>query len=186
VLVLGSAGVSLVLAMLTRLLPDHERVVAIEQVPAASLLNPQVLPLSRRALPNASLEELLARGALLRYDRLLLDDVLPHELYGALFAAAGSRGALLGMHAPNPEVARSLIEHGARGERSASLPGPLLAAALQLLVHVGADASGARKILNISELRLSHAGAIELRTLFQYDGKAFVAYMTSPPSFLGP
>jgi len=185
VLVLGpaGAGVSLVLAMLTRLLPEHERVVAIEQVPSASLLNPQVLPLSRRALPHTGLDELLSRGALLRYDRLLLDDLQPHDIYHALFAAAGSRGALLGLHAPNQEVARSLIEHAARSERTSSgLPGPLVAAALQLLVHVGADSAGARRILGMSELRLTPSGTVELRPLFHHDGKGFV---TSGTSFLG-
>jgi pilus assembly protein CpaF len=183
ILVLGAAGsgVSQMLAMLTRLLPEHERVVAIEQVPSASLLNPQVLPLSRRALPHVGLEELLSRGALLRYDRLLLDDVQPHEIYSALFAAAGSRGALLGMHAPNPEVARSLLEHGARPDRQGhGLPGPLVAAAVQQLVHVGTDSAGARKVLGVSELRLTASGTLELRPVFHYDGKAFVA------SFLGP
>jgi pilus assembly protein CpaF len=184
VLVFGAvgAGVSNLLAMLTRLVPEHERIVTIEHTPSASLLNPQVLPLSRRAMPDAKLSELLRRAALLRYDRLLLDDLRPEEIWSALFAAAGSGGVLLGMHAPTPTVALSLIEHGARSEMgvsSAGIPAPLMAAAIQYLVHVGPDTGGARRILNLSELRTTAAGALEVRTLFRHDGKAFVA------SFLG-
>ncbi|MET0390859.1 MAG: ATPase, T2SS/T4P/T4SS family [Polyangiales bacterium] len=183
VLVIGprGGGVSHMLAMLTRLAPEHERIVSIEHSPSASLLNPQVLPLSRRALPDASLSELLRRAALLRYDRLVLDDLCPEETWSALFVAAGGSGVLLGMHAPTPAVALSLLEHGARTAQRASepVPGPLMAAALQLLVHVGPDATGARKVQSISEVRVSSSAEIELRTLFRHDGKTFVA------SFLG-
>ena len=182
ILVFGpsGAGVSHLLAMLTRLLPEHERIVTIEHSPRASLLNPQVLPLSRKALPEASLAELLRRAAFLRYDRLVLDDLYPEELWSALFVAAGSGGVLLGTHAPNPAVALSLIEFGARsGQNGRAVPAQLMAAALQFLVHVGPDASGTRRVLSIGELRITPAETLELRTHFRHDGKAFVA------SFLG-
>lgn len=182
ILVFGpsGAGVSHLLAMLTRLLPEHERIVAIEHTPRASLLNPQVLPLSRKAMPQANLAELLRRAAPLRYDRLVLDDLYPEELWSALFVAAGSGGVLLGTHAPNPAVALSLIEFGARGGQNArAVPAQLMAAALQFLVHVGPDASGTRRVLSIGELRITPAETLEVRTHFRHDGKAFVA------SFLG-
>jgi pilus assembly protein CpaF len=182
ILVFGpsGAGVSHLLAMLTRLLPEHERIVTIEHTPRASLLNPQVLPLSRKALPEANLAELLRRAAPLRYDRLVLDDLYPEELWSALFVAAGSGGVLLGTHAPNPAVALSLVEFGARGGQNArAVPAQLMAAALQFLVHVGPDASGTRRVLSIGELRITPAETLELRTHFRHDGKAFVA------SFLG-
>jgi Flp pilus assembly CpaF family ATPase len=151
--------------------------VAIEHSPGASMLNPQVLPLSRRALPEHSLSDLLRRAAALRYDRLVLDDLGPEETWTALFAAAGTHGVLMGMHAPSPNVALSLFEHGAHSamRQPVAAPGPLMAAALQLLVHVGSDASGARRVQSISELRLTPASTLELRTLFRHDGKAFVA-----------
>jgi len=180
ILVFGPSGadVSQVLAMLTLLLPEHERTAAIEHAPSASLLNPQVLPLSRRASPMLSLRELLSRAALLRCERLLLDDLHPEDTWSALFAAAGSGGVLLGMHAPSATIALCLLEHGARvgvGDGNASVPAPLLAAAVQLLVHVEADAQGTRRIQSLSELRLTASDTLEVRTLFRHDGKAFVA-----------
>jgi pilus assembly protein CpaF len=183
VIVIGprGAGVSHLLAMLTRLAPEHERIVAIEHTSSASLLNPQVLPLSRRALPEASLNELLRRAALLRYDRLVLDDLHPEEAGSALFVASGSSGVLLGMHAPNPAVALGLLELGAQTALGSSLPlsPQLMAAAVQLLVHVGPDPMGARRVLSISELHVTVAATLELRALFRYDGKDFVASFLS-------
>jgi len=183
VLVFGAlgAGVSQLLGLLTRLAPEHERIVAIEYTPSTSLINPQVLPLSRRALPSAKLDDLLRRAALLRYDRLVIDDLAPTETFPALFAAAGGGGVVLGMHAPTAAVALSLLEHGTDGSvgGNANVPAPLIAAALQLLIHVGEDPSGTRRIQSISELRLTPPSTLEVRTLFRHDGKGFVA------SFLG-
>lgn len=178
VLVIGpaGAGVSSMLAVLARFPQEHERIVAIEHAPSASLLNMQILPLSRRAMPSAGLGELLHHAAQLRCDRLLVDDIRPHEALAALQAAASTSGVLFGMHAQGPELAVALLEQFAHAglPAHARVRGPLLAAALQVVLHIAPDASGARKIRSISELRSSGADALELRTLFRHDGTAFV------------
>jgi Flp pilus assembly CpaF family ATPase len=160
------------------LAPEHERIVTIEDSPSTSLLNPQVLPLCRRALPSSSLQDLLQRAAALRPDRLLIDDLRLEEASTALLTAAGSGGALLGMHAPDPAVALSLLTHAA-GLTVGGNPAALIAAALQLFVHVGPDSAGVRRVLSIQELQLGPAGVPELRKLFRHDAGGFVA------SFLG-
>jgi pilus assembly protein CpaF len=160
-LVLGASGsgVSEWLMLLARLAPEHERIVSIEDVPNASLLNPQVVPLCRRALPHAGLGELLQRATQLRPDRLIIDDLRLSEADTALAAAASSGGFCIGLHAPNPQVALSLLGHALAGSAA------LVSAALSLFIHVGADPNGARKVLSISELERNAAGLPELRTL---------------------
>jgi pilus assembly protein CpaF len=184
ILVLGplGAGVSTLVSMLTLLGPDHERVVSIEESPSASLLNTQTTPLSRKARPEAELSEFLRQASQLRYDRLVIDDVRPADVLTVLAAAAASNGVLLGMHAPDPQVALTLLELFAQSSVRANGHGvkPLLAAALQLLVHLAPDATGARRVLGISELHQTEPGTLELRPLFRYDGKSFAAVEPRP------
>jgi pilus assembly protein CpaF len=186
ILVLGplGAGVSTLVSMLTLLGPDHERVVSIEESPSASLLNTQTTPLSRKARPEAELSEFLRQASQLRYDRLVIDDVRPEDVLTVLAAAAASNGVLLGMHAPDPQVALTLLELFAQSTVRVHADGhgvrPLLAAALQLLVHLAPDATGARRVLGISELHQTEPGTLELRPLFRYDGKSFAAVEPRP------
>jgi Flp pilus assembly CpaF family ATPase len=81
------------------------------------------------------------------------------------------------MHAANPQVALTLLEAFAHGALPSAGRGvrPLLAAAVQLLVHLGPDASGARRVHSICELRHLPSDALEVRPVFRYDGKAFLA-----------
>lgn len=179
VLVLGTvgSGVSEWLMLLARLAPEHERIVTIEDAPNASLLNPQIVPLCRRALPKAGLHELVQRATALRPDRLILDDLRLSEADSALAAAAGSGGVSIGLHAPSPQVALSLLAHSA-GQAlggNAALASVLIASALSLFIHVGSDPSGTRRLLSIQELQRNSAGLPELRPLFRFEGGGFVA-----------
>jgi len=179
VLVLGTvgSGVSEWLMLLARLAPEHERIVTIEDAPNASLLNPQVVPLCRRALPQASLDELVQRATALRPDRLILDDLRLSEADSALAAAAASGGVSIGLHAPSPQVALSLLAHSAGQSLggNAGLASVLLGSALSLFIHVGSDPSGTRRLLSIQELQRNTAGVPELRPLFRFEGGGFVA-----------
>ena len=80
------------------------------------------------------------------------------------------------MHAQGPELALGLLEQFAHAglPAHARVRGPLLAAALQLLVHIAPDPAGARKIRSISELHITGADTLELRTLYRFDGVSFV------------
>jgi len=103
----------------------------------------------------------------------LIDDLRPEESASALASAAAGNGVLLGMHSESPEVALQLLELFAQPGAGAAFQ-PLLAAAVQLLVQVGPDGSGARRIQSLSELRHRPPDALELRPLFRHDGKAFL------------
>lgn len=178
ILVLGAmgSGVSTLLGMLTMLAPDHERVVTIENAPSSSLLNAQTLPLSRHALPGLTLEEFLRYASRLRHDRLVIDDLSGPDALAALSAAAASPGVLIGMHAPTPQTALlqlDLFAQASVGGGRTSLA-PLLASALNVLVHVATTADGMRKVHSISELRSGKERSLELSTMFRLEPKGFV------------
>jgi pilus assembly protein CpaF len=178
ILVLGpmGAGVSTLLGMLTQLAPDHERVVTIENAPSASLLNAQTLPLSRHARPELSLDEFLRYASRLRHDRLVIDDVSGPDALAALSASAASPGVIFGMHAPTPQTALLQLElfaQAALGGGRQSLA-PLLASALNLLVHIAATPEGTRKVQSISELKSGKEKTLELTTLYRLEPRGFV------------
>jgi pilus assembly protein CpaF len=183
ILVLGAmgSGVSTLLGTLTMLAPDHERVVTIENSPSASLLNAQTLPLSRHARPELTLDEFLRYASRLRHDRLVIDDVSGPDALAALSAAAASPGVIFGMHAPTPQTALlqlDLFAQAAVGGGRTSLA-PLLASALNVLVHVAATSEGTRKIQSISELKSGKEKVLELTTLFRLEAKGFVKVGTA-------
>ncbi|MFI5309554.1 MAG: hypothetical protein ACHQ53_19515, partial [Polyangiales bacterium] len=118
------------------------------------------------------LDEILRHAARLRADRLVIDDLRSKDALSALLGAAATRGVLVGMHAPTPAAAIEQLEMFAQialGGQRASLAG-LIAQAFQLLVHVGADGSGARRVLTISEVRGARDETLDLATLYRYDG----------------
>ena len=195
VLVLGpqGSGVSTLLSALTSLAPDHERVVVVEDHPSLSLLQPQALPLCRSAAPALSLEALLKHASRLRYDRLVIDDVRTQDALSVLTTAAASSGVLLGMHAPDPSSALTQLElfsslalgggapmaAGARDSLAS-----LLAAAVQVLVHVAPSKDGSRRIQSISEVRGAQGDRLEVATLHRHEGGSFKA-TEHRASFLG-
>jgi pilus assembly protein CpaF len=169
------SGVSSLLSALTMLAPDHERIVTIENAPSASLINAQTLPLSRLAKPDLTLEDFLKYASRLRHDRLVIDDLAAADVLAALSAAAANPGLILGMHAPTPETALLQLElfaKAALGGVRTSLA-PLLASALQVVVHIASSGEGARRVQGISEVRVNKSGALELALRFRYDSKGF-------------
>jgi pilus assembly protein CpaF len=188
ILVLGplGAGVSTLLTAIAGLAPDHERVVSIEDAPSMSLALPRVLPLSRRALPGAKLEDVLKHAARLRADRLVIDDLTAADTLAALTTAASTTSVLIGTHAQNPSAALTQLEvfaQAALGGARVHLA-PLLSNALQLLVHVGAGKDGMRRVQSISEVRGAREDTLEVRVLYRHDGSGFRA-TEHRASFLG-
>jgi pilus assembly protein CpaF len=179
ILVLGpmGSGVSTLLAALTALAPDHERVVTIEDSPSVSLMHPQALPLSRHAAPDMKLSALLKNASRLRYDRLVIDDVAGEDALAALTTAASTTGVLLGTHAPGPSAALTQLElfaQAALGGSRSSLA-TLMAGAVQLLVHVALSKDGSRRVQSISEVRGAREDTLEVRLLYRHEATGFRA-----------
>jgi pilus assembly protein CpaF len=196
VLVIGprGSGVSTLLAALSTLAPDHERVAIIEDHPSTSLLRGQTLPLSRSAVPQLDLDALIALASRLRCDRLVIDDLRAADALAALTSAAAGNGVLLGMHAADPgagltqlEMFAQLALGAAGGGTSAAAANAvqgslvdLVARAVQVVVHLAPGKDGARRVQSISELKSAqHKGkgsdTLELRALFRHENGVFKA-----------
>jgi pilus assembly protein CpaF len=174
VLVAGpaGAGVSTMLSALASLCQDHERIVTLQDAPTLAIAHPHVLSLRLGGEGVPPLGELLRRAGRLRADRLVLDDLRTSDALPVMTHAAGTRGLLVGVHAPSPTAALEQLElfaqvalGGARG----SLAG-LVAQAFSLLVHVGTDPSGVRRVLSIAELRGARDSTLDVGVLHRWDG----------------
>jgi pilus assembly protein CpaF len=206
ILVLGpqGSGVSTMLGMLSALAPNHERVVIIEEQPSLSLLQAQALPLSRRAVPELDLAALLKIASRLRYDRIVIDDVVAKDALSALTTAASASGVLLGMHASDPSAALTQLEMFAQLALSGSASqhasaaahaslADLLARAVQVIVHVAPSKDGNRRVQSLSEVRgvsikpgkAQGNNTLEVRTLYRHEDGAFKA-TEHRASFLSP
>ncbi len=173
-LVIGptASGVTTLLGAIASLCQDHERIVTLQEAPSLAIQHPHVLQLSLAGAAGKGLDEILRHVARLRADRVVIDDLRGSDALSALLGAAGMRGALLAMHAPSPAAALEQLEmfaQAALGGARASLA-LLIAQALQLVVQVGADAGGARRVLSISEVGGARDSTLKLTALFRYDG----------------
>jgi pilus assembly protein CpaF len=171
VLVAGplASGVSTLIAALGSMCPDHERLVTLLDGPALTIEHPHVLPLQRSASAE-SLADILRHAARLRPDRILIDDVHGLDALPLLVFASASRGLVAGMHAPSSEAALQQLEMFAQvGLAGSATLGPLLSQAFSLLVHVGTDIEGGRRVMGISEVRAARGQTLELLPLYRYD-----------------
>ena len=174
VLVAGSsgAGVSTMLSALGSLCQDHERIVTLQDAPTLAIAHPHVLGLRLGGEGVPPLVEVLRRAGKLRADRLVVDDLPVADALALLTHAASSRGMLIGVHAPSPTAALEQLELFAQvalGGAKSSLAG-LLAQAFSLLVHVGIDPAGVRRVLSIAELRGARDSTLDVTVLQRWDG----------------
>lgn len=166
VVVLGAAGVGVTTALgvLASLALDDERVVTVEEVPSMTLDHPNALPILRGS--KQSLDDLLRRVARLRYDVIAIDDVRGDVTRDALLLAAERQGVLIGFHAQSVEAALQQLEIFSGVPQAASL----IAQSLHVLVHVGMDRDGVRRVLSIAEITGARDQALAVRELYRFDG----------------
>jgi pilus assembly protein CpaF len=180
-----TSGVSTLLGAIASLCQDHERIVTLQDAPSLAIQHPHVLPLNLAGGQGRSIDELLRHAVRLRGDRLVIDDLRSKDALSVLLGASAMRGVLLGMHAASPALALEQLEmfsQLALGGTRAALS-TLIAQAFQLVVHVGPDAGGTRRVQSIAELKSARDGALTLSVLHRYEN----GFKTSDQraSFLG-
>jgi pilus assembly protein CpaF len=147
----GEVGVGSVVSAIANLAHSDDRVLAIEASPELALSAPHVVRLS--ASSGVRLGTLLAQAPRLRSDRLVLDGVSGPETRDALVLLA-SRGAgcVLGVRTSPTGPALEHLEALAGLDNGTNGVSRLLASAIHVLVRVGRDANGARRIVLIAEV----------------------------------
>ena len=171
------SGKTTLLNVLSRWIPDDERVVTIEDAAELRLQRDHVVALETRP-PNTegagevTQRDLLRNTLRMRPDRIIIGEVRGAETLDMLQAMnTGHEGSMTTVHANSARDALRRIENMAS---MAGLQFPVqvireqLASTLDLLVHVGRLTGGQRKVLSIAEVTGVESGTVLIQDLFSW------------------
>jgi pilus assembly protein CpaF len=177
-----ASGKTTMLGVLSRSIPESERVVVIEDTAELDLHRSHVVRLECRP-PNVEgsgavpLGELLKNALRMRPTRILVGEVRGDEAFEMLHAmASGHDGTLAVMHASSPAhaIARLELMILARG---LAMPmwatQRMIANSLDLVLQFQLFSDGSRRLTNISEVGTVLDGEVQLHPLFEYMHEGF-------------
>ncbi len=178
VVVAGSAaaGKTTLLNLLSKSIPDNQRIVTIEETAELRLSHPHVIPLESRAgnmegRGSISLRELVRTALRMRADRIIVGEVRGGEVMDMLQAMnVGHEGSLTTVHANSlADVLRRLESLALMSD--ADIPREsvreMIASAIQLVVHVMRFRDGSRRVVSLGEV-YSKDGDLGVTPLFNF------------------
>ena len=171
------SGKTTLLNILSRYIPDGERIVTIEDSAELQLQQPHVVRLETRP-PNIEgrgmiTQRDLVRNALrMRPDRIVVGEVRGDEVLDMLQAMnTGHDGSLTTIHSNGPRDALHRLENLVL-MAGHSLPDKAIreqvASALQVVVHVSRISDGSRKVLSISEITGMEGPVVTMQEIFRF------------------
>ncbi|HEU4724244.1 MAG TPA: CpaF family protein [Candidatus Eisenbacteria bacterium] len=171
------SGKTTLLNILSRYIPDNERVVTIEDSAELQLQQPHVVRLETRP-PNIEgkgtiAQRDLVRNALrMRPDRIVVGEVRGAEVIDMLQAMnTGHDGSLSTIHANSSRDALHRLENLVL-MAGLALPDRAIreqvASALQLIVHVSRVSDGTRKVLSIQEIVGMEGPVVTMQEIFRF------------------
>jgi pilus assembly protein CpaF len=171
------SGKTTLLNILSRYIPDGERIVTIEDSAELQLQQPHVVRLETRP-PNIEgrgmiTQRDLVRNALrMRPDRIVVGEVRGDEVLDMLQAMnTGHDGSLTTIHSNGPRDALHRLENLVLMAGHA-LPDKAIreqvASALQVVVHVSRISDGSRKVLSISEITGMEGPVVTMQEIFRF------------------
>jgi pilus assembly protein CpaF len=171
------AGKTTLLNALSRHIGGDERVITIEDAAELRLDQSYVVRLETRppsveGTGEVTQRDLVKNALRMRPDRIILGEVRGAEALDMLQAMnTGHDGSLSTIHANSPEDAllrlENMLNMGAVS-MSSSLVRRQLASALDLLIQVERDESGARRVTSVCEIRADEAAGAVCESLFEY------------------
>jgi pilus assembly protein CpaF len=171
------SGKTTVLNILSRYIPENERVVTIEDSAELMLQQPHVVRLETRP-PNIEgrgqiTQRDLVRNALrMRPDRIVVGEVRGDEVLDMLQAMnTGHDGSLTTLHSNGPRDALHRLENlvlMAGHELPDRAIREQVCSALDLMVHVSRMADGTRKMLSIQELVGMEGPVVSMQEIFRF------------------
>ncbi|HKK50263.1 MAG TPA: CpaF family protein [Myxococcota bacterium] len=178
------AGKSTLLGALAEAIPDHERVVTIEDTLELQLDQRHVVRLETRP-PNVegaglvTQRELVVNALRMRPDRILVGEVRAGEALDMLQAMnTGHEGSLSTVHANSPRDALARLETlvlMAGIELPARAIREQIVSALDLLVHVERGQDGVRRVTHVAEITGLEGDVALLQDLFRFHHAGFAA-----------
>jgi pilus assembly protein CpaF len=172
-----SSGKTTFLNILARAIPDHERIVTIED--SVELQLPQVHKVSLEARPpdhtgqgQVTIRDLVKNSLRMRPDRIIVGEIRGGEALDMLQAMnTGHDGSMTTVHSNSPRDTLSRIETMtlmAGFELPVVAIRKQIAAALDLIVYLTRFPDGTRKVTQISEVAGMESEVITLTDIFQF------------------
>ncbi|PKO92586.1 MAG: ATPase [Betaproteobacteria bacterium HGW-Betaproteobacteria-1] len=179
------SGKTTLLNVLSRFIPQDERVVTIEDAAELQLKHEHVVRLETRPHNIDGVGEITARDLVrntlrMRPDRIVLGEVRGNEVMDVLQAMnTGHDGCMTTLHANNCTDAMLRLEMLAglaNFQGSEKTLRQMIAAAIELVVHISRLPNGQRKVVSITEIAGVRDGQFVMSELYAYDvaGKQFV------------
>ena len=171
------SGKSTLLNVLSGFIPEHERIVTIEDAAELQLNQPRVARMETRP-PNLegkgeiTARELLKNSLRMRPDRIIIGECRGVEAFDMLQAmTTGHSGSLTTLHANSSRDSLRRLEMLV-GMAGFDLPSwfihELIGSAVQIVVHCERLSSGERKVTEITELTGTNGNVIESHNLFHF------------------
>lgn len=172
------SGKTTLLNVLSRHIPDHERIITIEDTSELRLMQEHVVSLQAKG-PNiegkgeVTIRDLFINSLRMRPDRIIIGEVRGHEILDLIQSiSSGHSGALAIVHADSPEecfnrMITMMLMSGIRlsGEQIQQQ----IATSIDLIVYVELFLDGIRRIVNITDLRFDKATKhISLEDIFTF------------------
>jgi pilus assembly protein CpaF len=161
------AGKTTLLAAVLGAVPDHERIVCVEDAPELMPSHPHVVRLAAR-VPNIegvgeiTLRQLVRQALRMRPDRLIIGEIRGAEVTDLLAALnTGHDGGAGTVHANSPrEVPARLAALAALGGLDHAALHSQLAAAVQVVLHVSRDRLGHRRLSEVALFQRCPGGEV--------------------------
>jgi pilus assembly protein CpaF len=166
----GAGKTTLLSAALGAVSPD-ERIVSVEDAPELAPRHPHLVQLVARnanveGIGEVTVRDLVRQALRMRPDRIVVGEVRGGEVVDLLAALnTGHDGGACTVHANNPaEVPARLEALAALGGLDRLALHSQLAAAVQVLLHVGRDRDGRRRLAEVAVLRRGQDGLVAALT----------------------
>jgi pilus assembly protein CpaF len=172
------SGKTTLLNVLSSHIPDHERIITIEDTSELRLMQEHVVSLQAKTANmegkgEVSIRDLFVNSLRMRPDRIIIGEVRGHEILDLVQSiASGHSGSLAIVHADSPEecfnrMVTMMLMSGIR--LSGQQIQKQLATSIDLIVYVELFMDGYRRISNITDLICSKEdGIATLRDIFTF------------------
>lgn len=179
------AGKTTLLAALLGAVSPNERIVCVEDAPELAPAHPHLVNLVARCanvegVGEVTVRQLVRQALRMRPDRIVVGEVRGAEVVDLLTALnTGHDGGAGTVHANSPtEVPARLEALGALGGLDRAALHSQVAAAVRVLLHLGRDRSGRRRLQEIAVLHREPSGLVGVRTVWHVDRR--------PPTAMPP
>jgi pilus assembly protein CpaF len=171
------AGKTTFLNCLTSYIPEHERVVTIEDSAELQLQQPHVVPLETRppdidGRGQITQRDLVRNVLRMRPDRIIVGECRGPEALDMLQAMnTGHEGSLTTVHANSPRECLQRIEVMvlmAGYDLPVKAIRQQMGSAINILIQVGRLSDGSRKLVKLSEIVGMEGDQLQLQDLFEY------------------